>query len=113
MFRFFCLTLLLLVSANSYAIGDVEADEMADLTAMYVYLKDNCGEKNLQDGQLREGLVRFANIRHWDLFNYNSHAMQTRTLDSYQDLRKLPVSRLEKCRLIRVNVLGLLSLLNK
>lgn len=112
MFRLFCFTLLL-VSANSYAIGVVEADEMADLTAMYVYLKNNCGQTKLSDGQLREGLVRFANIRQWNLSNYNAYAMQTRTLASYQDLRKMPVAHLEKCRLIRVNVIGLLSLVNK
>lgn len=113
MFRLFCLTLLLLISANSYALGDVEADEMADLTAMFVFLKDSCGQKNLPDDQLREGLVRFANLRHWDLSNYNARTMQTRTLASYQDLRQLPVARSEKCRLIKVNVLGLLSMINK
>lgn len=112
MFRLLCLTLLLSVTANCYAIGDVEADEMADLTAMFVYLKNNCGQKNLPDHQLREGLVNFAHLRHWDLSNYNTQKMQIRTLASYQDLSKFPVGSSEKCRLINVNILGLLSLLN-
>ena len=34
---------LLALSANSYALSESEAEDMADLTAVFVFLKNDCG----------------------------------------------------------------------
>lgn len=43
--------------ANSYALSENEAEDMADLTAVFVFLKNDCGYQNLPNGQIRRALV--------------------------------------------------------
>lgn len=51
---------LLALSANSYALSESEAEDMADLTAVFVFLKNDCGYQNLPNTQIRRALVFFA-----------------------------------------------------
>ena len=51
---------LMAVCANSYALSESEAEDMADLTAVFVFLKNDCGYQNLPNGQIRRALVFFA-----------------------------------------------------
>ena len=48
---------LMAVCANSYALSESEAEDMADLTAVFVFLKNDCGYQNLPNGQIRRALV--------------------------------------------------------
>lgn len=48
---------LLALSANSYALSESEAEDMADLTAVFVFLKNDCGYQNLPNTQIRRALV--------------------------------------------------------
>jgi len=41
---------LMVVCANSYALSESEAEDMADLTAVFVFLKNDCGYQNLPNG---------------------------------------------------------------
>ena len=51
-FRTVVFTSLLAMSANSYALSESEAEDMADLTAVFVFLKNDCGYQNLPNGQI-------------------------------------------------------------
>lgn len=77
---------LLTLSANSYALSESEAEDMADLTAVFVFLKNDCGYQNLPNTQIRRALVFFAQQNQWDLSNYDSYNMKALGEDSYRDL---------------------------
>ncbi len=57
LFRTIVLGSLLALSANSYALSESEAEDMADLTAVFVFLKNDCGYQNLPNTQIRRALV--------------------------------------------------------
>ena len=42
-FRTVLLGSLLAMSSSSYALSESEAEDMADLTAVFVFLKNDCG----------------------------------------------------------------------
>ncbi|MDI5754501.1 hypothetical protein MJL79_30585, partial [Salmonella enterica subsp. enterica serovar Montevideo] len=48
--------MILLIGANSYALTESEAEDMADLTAVFVFLKNDCGYQNLPNSQIRRAL---------------------------------------------------------
>lgn len=52
LFRTMVLGSLLALSANSYALSESEAEDMADLTAVFVFLKNDCGYQNLPNTQI-------------------------------------------------------------
>ncbi len=72
------------VCANSYALSESEAEDMADLTAVFVFLKNDCGYQNLPNGQIRRALVFFAQQNQWDLSNYDTFDMKALGEDSYR-----------------------------
>ncbi|MGQ7193774.1 YacC family pilotin-like protein, partial [Escherichia sp. HC-TM1] len=74
---------LMAVCANSYALSESEAEDMADLTAVFVFLKNDCGYQNLPNGQIRRALVFFAQHHPWDLNNSATLAMTALGKDSY------------------------------
>ena len=74
---------LMAVCANSYALSESEAEDMADLTAVFVFLKNDCGYQNLPNGQIRRALVFFAQQNQWDLSNYDTFDMKALGEDSY------------------------------
>ena len=76
LFRTIVLGSLLALSANSYALSESEAEDMADLTAVFVFLKNDCGYQNLPNTQIRRALVFFAQQNQWDLSNYDSFNMK-------------------------------------
>lgn len=92
---------LMAVCANSYALSESEAEDMADLTAVFVFLKNDCGYQNLPNGQIRRALVFFAQQNQWDLSNYDTFDMKTLGEDSYRDLSGIgiPVAKSAKPRL--------------
>ncbi|MEX0574490.1 YacC family pilotin-like protein, partial [Enterobacter cloacae subsp. cloacae] len=51
-FRTILFTSLMAMCANSYALSENEAEDMADLTAVFVFLKNDCGYQNLPNGQI-------------------------------------------------------------
>lgn len=61
LFRTIVLGSLLALSANSYALSESEAEDMADLTAVFVFLKNDCGYQNLPNTQIRRALVFLLN----------------------------------------------------
>ena len=98
LFRTMVLGSLLALSANSYALSESEAEDMADLTAVFVFLKNDCGYQNLPNTQIRRALVFFAQQNQWDLSNYDSYNMKALGEDSYRDLSGINIPTAKKCK---------------
>ena len=88
---------LMAVCANSYALSESEAEDMADLTAVFVFLKNDCGYQNLPNGQIRRALVFFAQQNQWDLSNYD------------RDLSGIGIPVAKKCKALARDSLSLLA----
>lgn len=110
--KLFILSVLLLAGNQCMALNEYQADKMADLTAIFVYLKNDCHFNDIPDRDLRHGLIIFAQKHNWDLANYKSMNMQQRGINSYLDLKQIALNKSKKCRLLAENTLGLLSYLH-
>ena len=109
-----CLLLLSLLgfSSASQALSESEAEDLADLTAVFVYLKNNCGYEQLPNTQIKRAIVFFAQQNRWDLSNYNSFNMQSMGEDSYRDLSGIAVPKPNKCKSLARDSLSLLAYTN-
>ena len=107
LFRTMVLGSLLALSANSYALSESEAEDMADLTAVFV--KNDCGYQNLPNTQIRRALVFFAQQNQWDLSNYDSYNMKALGEDSYRDLSGINIPTAKKCKALARDSLSLLA----
>jgi len=109
-----CLLLLSLFgfSSASQALSESEAEDLADLTAVFVYLKNNCGYEQLPNTQIKRAIVFFAQQNRWDLSNYNSFNMQSMGEDSYRDLSGIAVPKPTKCKSLARDSLSLLAYTN-
>jgi hypothetical protein len=107
------LTMLLLgllgFSSASQALSEAEAEDMADLTAVFVYLKNNCGYTDMPNEQIRRAILIFAQQNRWDLSNYGSYDMRAMGEDSYRDLSGIAVPTPKKCESLATNSLSLLA----
>lgn len=109
LFRTIVLGSLLAVSANSYALSENEAEDMADLTAVFVFLKNDCGYQNLPNSQIRRALVFFAQQNQWDLSNYDTWDMKALGEESYRDLSGIAIPVDKKCKSLARDSLSLLA----
>ena len=109
-----CLLLLSLLgfSSASQALSESEAEDLADLTAVFVYLKNNCGYEQLPNTQIKRAIVFFAQQNRWDLSNYNSFNMQSMGEDSYRDLSGIAIPKPNKCKSLARDSLSLLAYTN-
>lgn len=96
-------------SASSFALNESEAEDLADLTAMFVYLKNNCGYQALPDTQIRRALLFFARQNRWDLSNYRHYNMQELGAERYHDLSAIAVAHDTKCKKLARYSLSLLA----
>jgi Bacterial chaperone lipoprotein (PulS_OutS). len=108
-FRTMLLGCLLVTSSQSYALSESEAEDMADLTAVFVFLKNDCGYQNLPNGQIRRALVFFAQQNQWDLSNYDTFDMKSLGEDSYRDLSGIGIPTAKKCKSLARDSLSLLA----
>lgn len=110
------LSLLLLTllgfSSASQALTEPEAEDLADLTAVFVYLKNNCGYEQLPNTQIKRAIIYFAQQNHWDLTNYSAYDMQALGEDSYRDLSGIAIAKPVKCKSLARDSLGLLTYTN-
>lgn len=110
-------TLLLLLallgfSNTSMALNESEAEDLADLTAVFVYLKNECGYTDLPNAQIKRAIVYFAQQNRWDLSNYNSLNMKALGEESYRDLSSIAIARANKCKYLARESLSLLAYVN-
>ncbi|WON78873.1 YacC family pilotin-like protein [Serratia sp. UGAL515B_01] len=99
-------------SNTSLALNDLEAEELADLTAVFVYLKNECGYKDLPNAQIKRAIVYFAQQNRWDLSNYNNFNMKALGEDSYRDLSGIAIPTSNKCKYLARDSLNLLAYAN-
>lgn len=103
------LSVLLGFSASSMALSESEAEDMADLTAVFVFLKNDCGYQNLPNDQIRRALVFFAQQNRWDLRNYDLVNMKALGEESYNDLSGIKIATDVKCKALARDSLNLLA----
>lgn len=107
------LSLSMMGFANStLALTEFEAEELADLTAVFVYLKNDCGYSELPNSQVRKAIIYFAQQNRWDLRNYNSFDMKTLGEGSYRDLSSIAIPTPNKCQSLARSSLSLLAYVN-
>lgn len=111
-FRTILFSSLMAVCASSYALNESEAENIADLTAVFVFLKNDCGYQYLSEQQIRGALIFFARQNHWDLSNYDSFNMKAFGEESYRDLRGINIPAGTKCKALARHSLGLLAYVN-
>lgn len=99
-------------SASSYALSESEAEDLADLTAVFVFLKNDCGYQNLPNDQIRRALVFFARQNQWDLSNYDNYNMKELGEESYRDLSGIAIPTTKKCKALARESLSLLAYVN-
>ncbi|KLU15693.1 MULTISPECIES: YacC family pilotin-like protein [Xenorhabdus] len=91
------------------ALSENEAEDLADLTAVYIYLKHDCGYSQIPDFQIKRTIIYFAQRNKWDLSNYDSQLMQELNQLGYNDLKDINLPHEVKCRSLAKNSLSLLS----
>lgn len=99
-------------SNASLALNESEAEDLADLTAVFVYLKNECGYNDLPNAQIKRAIVYFAQQNRWDLSNYNSFNMKALGEDSYRDLSGIAIPTPNKCKSLARDSLNLLAYAN-
>lgn len=100
---------LMALCANSYALTESEAEDMADLTAVFVFLKNDCGYQNLPNSQIRRALVFLPSKISGDLSNYDTFDMKSLGEDSYRDLSGIGIPVAKKCKALARDSLSLLA----
>lgn len=96
-------------SSASNALNEFEAEDLADVTAIFVYLKNNCGYQDIPNDHIRRVLIAFAQQNRWNLNNYSDFDMTSLGEDSYRDLTNIPIPTPKKCQSLAQNSLGLLA----
>lgn len=81
-----------------HALTESEAEDLADLTAVFVYLKNDCGYAELPNSEIKRAIIFFAQQNHWDLRNYSHYNMKALGEDSYHDLRGIAIPTPAKCK---------------
>ncbi|GKX51284.1 YacC family pilotin-like protein [Budvicia aquatica] len=114
---FFNIPLLLLpligFSSTCQALTESEAEELADLTAVFLYLKKECGYNDLPVPEIKRALVYFAQQNRWDLSNYNQINMEELGQSSYRDLSLIPIAKDRKCKALAKDSFGIMNYSNK
>lgn len=104
-----CLMTLLGITQPARALSPNEAEDLADLTAVFLYLKYDCGYSQIPDREIERAIVYFANSNKWDLSDYNSTKMTELNKESYNDLKGIPLEQDFKCQSLARDSLGLFA----
>ena len=96
-------------SSTTFALNESEAEDMADLKAVFIYLKKDCGYQDIPSDQIHRALAFYAKQNRWDLSNYKNFDMKMLGASSYQDLRGIAVPHDTKCKSLAKDSLGLLA----
>ncbi|WP_340609545.1 YacC family pilotin-like protein [Xenorhabdus bharatensis] len=91
------------------ALSESEAEDLADLTAVYIYLKYDCGYSQIPDREIRRTVVYFAQRNKWDLGNYDGQLMEELNQQGYNDLKGIDLPHEVKCRSLARRSLSLLA----
>lgn len=96
-------------STKASALSSNETENLADLTAVYIFLKHDCGYSQIPDREIERAILYFAQSNHWDLSNYDKPTMAKLNEERYDDLKKIPIPRKKKCRVLADDDLALFA----
>lgn len=105
----FYIITLLGVTHSARALSSSEAEDLADLTAVFIYLKYDCGYSQIPDREIERAIIYFARSNKWDLNDYDSKKMTQLNNESYRDLKSIPLPQDFKCRSLARDSLGLFA----
>ncbi|PHM24545.1 YacC family pilotin-like protein [Xenorhabdus budapestensis] len=91
------------------ALSENEAEDLADLTAVYIYLKYDCGYSQIPEREIRRTIVYFAQRNKWDLSNYDGQLMEKLNQLGYNDLKGINLPHEVKCHSLARRSLSLLA----
>lgn len=106
--RILC-SVFFLTSSPSIALTELDAEDLADLTAVFVFLKNDCGYRHLADTRIRLALILFSRGRSWDLSNYHHYDMKNMSEEGYRDLKGISISKDKKCASLRHHMSELIA----
>ncbi|MDX7986681.1 hypothetical protein FE392_04930 [Xenorhabdus sp. 12] len=91
------------------ALSESESEDLADLTAVYIYLKYDCGYKQISNREIRRTIIYFAQRNKWDLSNYDGQLMEELNQLGYNDLKGIGLPHEVKCLSLAQRSLSLLA----
>ncbi|WP_099074256.1 YacC family pilotin-like protein [Proteus alimentorum] len=112
MFALFCtltLSFTVLFSSSTKALTYTQAEDLADLTAIYLFLNKDCGYEQISKPKIERALMVFSRSQQWDVSNYSTLPMSQLNENSYNDLKGIEVSHNKKCQLLANKSLSLLN----
>lgn len=99
--------LIFLTKASALSVNETE--NLADLTAVYIFLKHDCGYSQIPDREIERAIFYFAQNNHWDLSDYSNHTMVKLNEERYEDLKKIPIPHKKKCQILANDALALFA----
>ncbi|WP_109397900.1 YacC family pilotin-like protein [Proteus faecis] len=112
MFALFCtltFSFTLIFSSSTKALTYTQAEDLADLTAIYLFLNKDCGYEQISKPKIERALLIFSRSQQWDVSNYSTLPMGQLNEDSYNDLKGIKVTHSKKCQLLANKSLSLLN----
>ncbi|MBG3014692.1 YacC family pilotin-like protein [Proteus faecis] len=112
MFALFCtltFSFTLIFSSSTKALTYTQAEDLADLTAIYLFLNKDCGYEQISKPKIERALMIFSRSQQWDVSNYSTLPMGQLNEDSYNDLKGIKVTHSKKCQLLANKSLSLLN----
>ncbi|HDT0722255.1 TPA: YacC family pilotin-like protein [Proteus mirabilis] len=112
MFALLCtviLSFVTLFSSGAKALTYTQAEDLADLTAVYLFLNNDCGYEQISKQKIERALIIFSQSQQWDVSNYSMLPMSKLNEDSYQDLKNIQIAHNKKCQLLAKKSLSLLN----
>lgn len=112
MFALFCtlaLSFSMLFSSGAKALTYTQAEDLADLTAVYLFLNKDCGYEQISKQKIERAIFIFSRSQQWDVSNYSTLPMSQLNEDSYNDLKGIEVVHSKKCQLLANKSLNLLE----
>ncbi|PHM39027.1 molecular chaperone [Xenorhabdus mauleonii] len=91
------------------ALSESESEDLADLTAVYIYLKYDCGYNQISNREIRRTIIYFAQRNKWDLSNYDGQLMEELNQLGYNDLKGIDLPHEVKCLSLAQRSLSLLA----
>ncbi len=85
----FFLFATLFFSSSAKALTYTQAEDLADLTAVYLFLNNDCGYEQISKQKIERALIIFHNLSSGMSPEYSMLPMSKLNEDSYQDLKKI------------------------
>ncbi|MEG0277875.1 MAG: YacC family pilotin-like protein [Morganella sp. (in: enterobacteria)] len=99
----------MLLSLPAKALTPSQAEDLAGLTAVFIYLKNDCGYQDLQNSRIEKAILLFAQSNRWDMSNYNIKEMAKLNKENYLDIKEIKLSENYKCTALARDSLSLLA----